>query len=562
MADENKIIDIGLETVTLQTDVKAATSALKGLDKALKSVSEGVREAFSVKGFEDYKQTVTRFGRDLANELLVLQLSFGKMKVAIADAVAPIASVFLPMLNSGIQAVTRFAGVVGQFLRGIISGITGNQKLASSAQEATKSEEKLGAAVKSAGRAIKRSLASFDQLERLAGRTGSGGSSSAGKELDIWGGFKADPISPQVQAVVDKVLALLEPLRNIDLQPLRLALDTLGLAFSNLAALAGEAMRFLWFEILTPFAAWIMESLAPVLTRGWASALELVTAAMSPVMEGLKLLWEALKPVVAFIGETVITVLNNLRYQFEILTATFRDKHPVIVGIFQNIAQIITQMWSVVSPVLTTLGSHFSSIFQGISRTVGNTVGYLLDMLYSLTSFLAGAFSGSWKQAWEGMSSFLRSAINSVINLLNSMISRLVSALNSVVGAANRMSFTVPSWIPLLGGKRFGVSMSYVSAPSIPYLAKGAVLPAGKPFLAMVGDQRHGTNVEAPLSTIQEAVALVMEDQTSAILKGFEMSVGIQREILEAVLGIHLGDDVLGMAVERYQEKMSVVRGA
>jgi len=156
---------------------------------------------------------------------------------------------------------------------------------------------------------------------------------------------------------------------------------------------------------------------------------------------------------------------------------------------------------------------------------------------------------------------FLKSAVNGVISLLNGMISRLVSALNSVVRAANKLSFTVPAWVPSIGGRRFGVNMSYVSAPQIPYLAKGAVLPAGKPFLAMVGDQRHGTNVEAPLSTIQEAVALVMEDQTGAILRGFEASVEVQREILQAVLGIHIGDEVIGQAVNRYQRKMAVVRG-
>ena len=156
---------------------------------------------------------------------------------------------------------------------------------------------------------------------------------------------------------------------------------------------------------------------------------------------------------------------------------------------------------------------------------------------------------------------FLKSAVNGVITLLNSMISRLVSALNSVVSVANRLSFTVPSWVPSLGGKRFGVNLPYVSAPQIPYLAKGAVLPAGKPFLAVVGDQRHGTNVEAPLSTIQEAVSLVMEDQTAAILRGFEASVGVQREILQAVLGIHIGDEVIGQAVNRYQRKMAVMRG-
>ena len=559
MADDSKIIEMDIDMAVLQTDAKAATSAMRGLSKVLKSVAEGVQEAFTVSGLEDYKQTVTRFGKELADELLTLQLSFGRMKAAITEAAAPIASVFVPMLNSAIQSVIRFSGVVGQFLRGIIGGITGNQKLASSAQEAVYSEEKLSSAAKSAGKAVKRSLASFDQLERLSSGSGSGSSSSKG--LDIWGGFKQDPISPQVQAVVDKVLALLEPLRNIDLQPLKLALDNLGQAFSSLAALAGEAMNYLWFEILTPFAAWIMEVLAPVLTNNWASALEMVTAAMQPVMEGLRLLWEALKPVVAYIGEAVVTALNNWRYQFEILAATFQEKHPVIVGIFQNISQMVTQVWSVVGPVLTTLGNHFSSVFQGVARTVGTVVGYILDMLYGLTSFLSGVFSGSWKSAWDGVVMFLKSAVNGVITLLNNMISRLVSALNAVVYAANKLSFTVPSWVPILGGKHFGVNLPYVYASSIPYLAQGAVLPANQPFLAMVGDQRHGTNVEAPLSTIQEAVALVMEEQTDAIARGFAASIGVQQEILEAVLGIHLGDDVLATAMDRYQQKMAVVRG-
>jgi hypothetical protein len=97
--------------------------------------------------------------------------------------------------------------------------------------------------------------------------------------------------------------------------------------------------------------------------------------------------------------------------------------------------------------------------------------------------------------------------------------------------------------------------------PQIPYLAQGAVLPANKPFTAVVGDQRHGTNVEAPLATIQEAVAMVMGDQTAAILAGFESSVGVQREILQAVLGIQIGDDVIGRATARYNRKMAIAKG-
>ena len=100
-----------------------------------------------------------------------------------------------------------------------------------------------------------------------------------------------------------------------------------------------------------------------------------------------------------------------------------------------------------------------------------------------------------------------------------------------------------------------------LSTPQIPYLAKGAVLPANKPFMAMVGDQKHGTNVEAPLSTIQEAVALVMEDYAASNLAGQEAIVAVLREILEAVLGIEIDGEILARAVENYRRKMAVVKG-
>lgn len=547
------VTELKIDTAGLIMDIKAVKLAFGGLDRVLSSIGQRLREVFSVKGYEDYKETVTRFGKELADQLLVMSLSFGKMKYAIADAVAPIVSVFVPVLNQAIQAVIRFSGVVNQFLRGVIAGVTGNQELTQSAEEAVKAEEKVGAAAKAARRA----LADFDQIQRLSGDTGSGGTG----ETDLWGGFTQEPVSPQVQAVVDKVLELLAPLLEMDLKPLEQALQSLGVAFYGMAEVAGQAMSFLWDEILMPFVVWITEELAPALAEYWAAKLEMVAAATAPVVEGVQILWGALQPVVAYIGGAVVGALQLWQQHFVQLSAVFQQKYPVIVGIFQNIAQIVTQMWTVVQPVLSALGNLFSTVFGMISRTVGTTLGYVLEMLYGLTTYLSGVFSGNWEQAWEGIRLFLKSAVNGVISLLNSMVSRLAAALNAVVRTANKLSFTVPEWVPALGGKHFGVNLPYVTAPQIPYLAKGAVLPAGKPFLAMVGDQTHGTNVEAPLATIQEAVAAVMEDQTGAIAQGFAASIEVQQEILQAVLGIHLGDEVLGMALSRYQRKLAVMRG-
>ena len=100
-----------------------------------------------------------------------------------------------------------------------------------------------------------------------------------------------------------------------------------------------------------------------------------------------------------------------------------------------------------------------------------------------------------------------------------------------------------------------------INVPQIPYLAKGAVLPANRPFLAVVGDQRHGTNVEAPLATIQEAVALVMDDHIAAMMAGFQALLNEQRATRQTIEGIQIGDTVIGQAVDRYRSKMAIVHG-
>ena len=160
------------------------------------------------------------------------------------------------------------------------------------------------------------------------------------------------------------------------------------------------------------------------------------------------------------------------------------------------------------------------------------------------------------KKCGNGLIAGFEGAINGIISMFESMI-------NWVVKGLNKISFDVPAWVPGIGGKKFGFNIPTVkfNRVSIPRLAQGAVIPPNREFLAVLGDQKHGTNIEAPLATIQEAVALVMGDQTAAILAGFEASVGVQREILEAVLGIQIGDDVIGQAAARYNRKLAVMRG-
>ena len=155
----------------------------------------------------------------------------------------------------------------------------------------------------------------------------------------------------------------------------------------------------------------------------------------------------------------------------------------------------------------------------------------------------------------------VKAPINIIIGMINGLVQGVVDGINLIINALNGLSFDIPDWVPVFGGQTFGFVITPLVAPKIPLLAKGAVLPANKPFLAMVGDQRHGTNVEAPLATIQEAVALVMEDQFNGMMAGFEAVTARQEQILETLLGIEIGDTTIGQAAMRYNRKMAIIKG-
>jgi hypothetical protein len=109
------------------------------------------------------------------------------------------------------------------------------------------------------------------------------------------------------------------------------------------------------------------------------------------------------------------------------------------------------------------------------------------------------------KSAWE----FLKKIINGIIDGLNKLIRGIVSAINTIIRGINSIKIDIPEW---LGGGSIGFNIKELPLTQIPRLAQGAVIPPNKEFLAMLGDQKHGTNIEAPLDTIKQALAEVLAE--------------------------------------------------
>lgn len=193
----------------------------------------------------------------------------------------------------------------------------------------------------------------------------------------------------------------------------------------------------------------------------------------------------------------------------------------------------------------TALFTFFKSIFQG------------------LTTFLSGVFTGDWKKAWEGIKKLAMAPIEAIKSFFEKIfgsdlgesikggLNALIDLVNRFIGWLNdKLHF---SWDGLtIGGKEIfaGGSIRLANIPSIPRLAQGAVLPANKPFLAMVGEQRRGTNVEAPLETIKQAVAEVLGQLG-----------GTQEFRAEQPIEISLDGEVLFRAIERIRAGRGVQIG-
>lgn len=160
------------------------------------------------------------------------------------------------------------------------------------------------------------------------------------------------------------------------------------------------------------------------------------------------------------------------------------------------------------------------------------------------------------KNCGNGLIGGFEAAINGIIGMFEKMI-------NWIVDGLNKISFDVPDWVPVIGGKTFGFNIPRANFErvSIPRLAQGAVIPPNREFLAVLGDQKRGTNIEAPLSTIQEAVAVVMEDVVQSNVAGNEAVVSVLETILEAIRLIDTSDEKYANAVDSYQRKMAIVRG-
>lgn len=351
------------------------------------------------------------------------------------------------------------------------------------------------------------------------------------------------------------------------------------------------AADFVWMcGILTDAINNLVRPALEVILSIWQGMMEGISNAWAtygqPVMDGIVL---AFQNLLSIFSNLYYTVIEPILANIIALLDKFWSQHAkplwddllLLIGSVQNM--LLTFWNNVLAPLInwliSTFGPVFTDVFNAVAGAVETAMGLVADvidaamvLLRGLADFLTAVFKGDWDAAWNAIADTtlavwdriqngIKNCINGIIAFVNSMIQAIVNALNRVISAVGSLSFDVPDWVPGIGGSTFGFQLSAITAPQIPYLAQGAVIPPNREFLAVLGDQSSGTNIEAPLSTIQEAVAAVMQDMQDGELVAMERMTDVLRQILEAVYGIRVGDEVIGRAAERYRLQQAIITG-
>lgn len=228
-------------------------------------------------------------------------------------------------------------------------------------------------------------------------------------------------------------------------------------------------------------------------------------------------LWPLL--LVAAVSVILAAIIETLRKHGDDIRAGVDKFGETIADIIRSAGEKIKEIWDALWLVVKLIGMQlWEDITQGWNDFWTN-IGTALD---SAAADIQQGWNDAWtavsdfvSDIWEGITDTIETAINGIIGLVNSMISAIVGGVNGVISVLNGFGFDVPEWAQdKLGVERVGFNIDPITAPQIPYLAQGAVIPANHEFLAVLGDQTNGTNIEAPLATIQQALAEVMEAYT------------------------------------------------
>lgn len=442
--------------------------------------------------------------------------SLNQVKANLMTAFAPIYNACLPAINSLMNALSKVTGTIAMFTSSLLgSGIN----------SATKDAKKLSGALNKVGGSAKKasgSLGSFDTLEVLQSNDSSSGGSAGGNQIDYSGEITysqgllnamnaiADFVKQNKDYIIGFLGGILFYITLIKLGLTGLIPAALSVAVAGLIIAIEGIIGYLddpsWQNfgkvitgiglivagVAAAFGAW------PIAVGGAiATVLGLIISnwdnIKSFLQNGINWLKESGRSLFnSIFGDTLMPIYDAIVEVLQSLLTYFDEQFTFAKDIFNNIIEFIKNVFA----------GNWSAAWENVKNIFYDIMKSLLSNFKRLLSTVGNLVVGIGKTTGNILASVFKAVINGVLSAIENV-------LNAPINTLNRMISRVREEVPLLSKYLPAVS---VPTFNLPRLAKGAVIPPRQEFAAVLGDQKHGTNIEAPLETLKQANREVLEE--------------------------------------------------
>lgn len=220
----------------------------------------------------------------------------------------------------------------------------------------------------------------------------------------------------------------------------------------------------------------------------------IIAAAVAVMVAAFVTLWNTSEEF----KNDMVAIWKEIKDAFSEFTNTMVPKLKVFwsttksgfLEIFNFIKPIVSALKDVWLNFCNFLAPEFKAAWDVIKIVLKTT----LTLLEGYFDVFAGVFTGNWSQVWNGCKTIFKGILQSILDLFGNLLNRVVDHINNFAGSLNGMS--------VLG---YTVNIPVIHHVQMPRLAQGAVIPPNKEFMAVLGDQKSGTNIETPLSTMVDA---------------------------------------------------------
>lgn len=485
-----------------------------------------------------------------------MSTSLAQIKGNLISAFAPIYNYILPAIRTLLAWLAKLTAVVSVFINSLFG------KTASQADASAKALYNQASATEAAGDAAekaKKQLSGLDEMNRWESNDssggGGGGSSGIAPKFDLSDQVDTGKIgkiaavvrelSPYVAAVAAGFAAWKigkKFLGNLSkAKQLALAVAGAVLMGINVVDMLKNGINF---DNLTGY---IIGAAAAV--TGLGLAFGVLGGAITAIVAGLVLLGVAIRDVIknGFNNKnlTAITVaLLTIGGAIAIITGAWI---PLLIAAIAAAVVWIVAKWTSIKDWISKTISSIDAAFEQHLANVEAGVAAVVDWVIEKWTAVKGWFSGLWEKvasgavaAWDGIKSAFKSVpewfqskfrdawqkvkdvfstggriwsgikegientfrtvVNAIIRGMNTIIAVPFNKINSMLNTIRNAHFLGISPFQNLWG------VNPLPVPQIPMLARGAVIPANRQFLAVLGDQRNGNNLEAPESLLRQIV--------------------------------------------------------